>query len=196
MARKLILYHFEGCYYCDRVQGKLAELGLLIEQRNIRRDPEHRAELIANTGRARVPVLRIEEAGEPVRWMPESRRIVAFLEQAYGDSEAPETPVCSSTVPRIGAWLGWSLMVVGLLVSGDGLRDGLWAAGCGVMALRSGWMARSSGMALHWIIALALGLSALSIALAGLGVAFIPFWYLVYGLVAALLLWAARRARR
>jgi len=78
----LALYHFEGCPYCSRVQSALARLGVEVEQRDIQRDPARRAELVAATGKATVPCLRIAEA-ESARWLHESADIVRFLETRF-----------------------------------------------------------------------------------------------------------------
>lgn len=80
---KLTLYHSPSCCYCDRVQRAVAELGIDVEMVNVGQRPEGRAELVKATGRATVPVLRIDE-GEQVRWMPESRDIVDYLYQRAG----------------------------------------------------------------------------------------------------------------
>jgi glutathione S-transferase len=76
------LYHFEGCPFCSRVRSALGRLGLAVELRDIQRDPGRRAELVAATGRATVPCLRIEEGGA-ARWMHESADIVRWLESRY-----------------------------------------------------------------------------------------------------------------
>jgi glutathione S-transferase len=78
----LSLYVFEGCPWCTRVRAALDRLGLEIEVRDVHADPPRRAELVAATGRATVPCLRIEEGAAP-RWMHESADIIRWLEQRY-----------------------------------------------------------------------------------------------------------------
>ncbi len=78
----LALYQFEGCPYCSRVRSALGRLGIEIELRDIRTDPARRAELVAATGRATVPCLRIEEGGA-ARWMHESADIVRWFESRF-----------------------------------------------------------------------------------------------------------------
>jgi glutathione S-transferase len=82
--QNLSLYHFDACPYCQRVRDALRRLDLQIELRDIRESAERLAELRAATGRQTVPVLRIEEEGGQVRWMPESLDIVAYLEKHFG----------------------------------------------------------------------------------------------------------------
>lgn len=107
---KLTLYHFRGCPYCAKVQRALAALGLDIEQRDVRFDPEAQAALLEARGRGTVPVLRVEEEDSD-RWMPESDDIVRYLFERYGDGRAPPwwvrvNPVTVGLVlAAIVAWL-------------------------------------------------------------------------------------------
>jgi glutathione S-transferase len=78
---QLSLYEFEACPFCQRVLAAMRRLGLDIELRDIRVQPKYREELLAATGRATVPCLRIEEGPGKLRWMHESADIIKFLEQ-------------------------------------------------------------------------------------------------------------------
>lgn len=80
----LILYHFPACPYCQLVQRTLDELGLEIEQRNIRLEPTYAEELRRARGRITVPVLRILADDGSERWMPESADIVRYLQDRFG----------------------------------------------------------------------------------------------------------------
>jgi glutaredoxin len=79
---ELILYHAPGCPYCVRVDRVLEELGLEIEHRDVRSQPEHREELRAARGRTTVPVLYIRD-GQGERWMPESLDIIRYLRERF-----------------------------------------------------------------------------------------------------------------
>jgi glutaredoxin len=94
-ADDLALYMFPTCPYCRRVMSTLDALGVEVEYRNIRQNPEYREELIEARGRKTVPVLRIasSEAGEPDEWMPESRDIEQYLADRFGDGEVPSRPL-------------------------------------------------------------------------------------------------------
>ena len=81
---KLALYHFDSCPFCRMVRSAVDELGIDVEFRNIMESAEHRDDLIAARGRATVPVLRITSPNGVDRWMPESRDIVRYLQDAYG----------------------------------------------------------------------------------------------------------------
>ena len=80
---KLALYHVPSCSYCGRVQRTVEEFDVDVELVNIGQRPDARRALVEATGRATVPVLRIEEGGQ-VRWMPESSCIVDYLYQRAG----------------------------------------------------------------------------------------------------------------
>ena len=77
---KLALYHFDGCPFCIRVRMAIDDLGVDIELRNTLENPEYGAEVVANTGRRTVPVLRIEDETGDVTWMPESADIIRYLQ--------------------------------------------------------------------------------------------------------------------
>jgi glutaredoxin len=94
-ADDLALYMFPTCPYCRRVMSTLDALGVEVEYRNIRQDPEYREELIEARGQKTVPVLRIasSEAGGTDEWMPESRDIEQYLANRFGDGEVPSRPL-------------------------------------------------------------------------------------------------------
>lgn len=77
---KLSLYHFQGCPFCSMVSSAINKFGLQVESRDIMQSNEYREQLVAARGRATVPVLRIDSPDGGVRWMPESRDIVRYLE--------------------------------------------------------------------------------------------------------------------
>jgi glutaredoxin len=80
----LALYYFASCPFCRLVLTALKGLDVDVELRNIHETDQYREELVAARGRATVPVLRIESPDGSVRWMPESRDIVRYLETTYG----------------------------------------------------------------------------------------------------------------
>lgn len=58
--RELLLYKFDACPFCYRVQRDITSLGLDIPMKDTRRDPDARAELRERTGRTQVPCLFID----------------------------------------------------------------------------------------------------------------------------------------
>jgi glutaredoxin len=77
---KLALYHSHSCPFCALVSSAIDRLGLDVELREIFEEPRYREQLVAERGRATVPVLRITSPDGEERWMPESRDIVRYLE--------------------------------------------------------------------------------------------------------------------
>ncbi len=80
----LALYHFNGCPFCSMVRRAIDSLDIEVELRDIHQDMQHRDDLIEARGRATVPVLRITSSEGEIRWMPESRDIVRYLQETYG----------------------------------------------------------------------------------------------------------------
>ena len=76
----LILYKFDACPYCKRVQRKITELNISdeIEMRDTRTEPIWRQDLQEQTGRTQVPCLFID--GEP---MFESLDIIDYLQMQF-----------------------------------------------------------------------------------------------------------------
>lgn len=79
----LALYYFPSCPFCRRVLAALDGLDVDVELRNINEIEQFRDELVAARGRATVPVLRIGSPDGEVRWMPESRDIIKYLQSTY-----------------------------------------------------------------------------------------------------------------
>ncbi len=80
----LSLYHYRGCYYCERVRRSMKALGISLEERDVVGDREHMQELVEARGRRTVPVLRIEHPEGGSTWLPESKDIVRYLEANFG----------------------------------------------------------------------------------------------------------------
>lgn len=82
--KKLELYYFPECPYCQIVLSALKETGLenKVTYYNTNKEPERRAKLIQDTGRGTVPCLYID--GVP---MHESRDIAVWLHQ-YAKEES------------------------------------------------------------------------------------------------------------
>jgi len=83
-APELSLYQTAFCPYCERVRSALRKLGVTLTLRDLDERSSWRQELVAATGRATVPCLRIEHADGKVEWMHESADIIAYLEARFG----------------------------------------------------------------------------------------------------------------
>jgi glutaredoxin len=88
----LSLYQFFACPFCTKTRRAIHALNVVVEPRDINKNPEHRHALEEGGGRVKVPCLRIEENGE-VRWMYESNEIVRFLESRVRGSVSTQSNV-------------------------------------------------------------------------------------------------------
>lgn len=181
MIDGLSLYAFPSCPYCRRVLRALEALDVEVELRDIHRDPERRRELVEATGRSTVPVLRIED-GDGVRWLPESRDIVAYLHGRFGDGAPP--PSLWARYDGVLRLVMWALLLAGAVFSDA--HDALWLSACALGAARAFSTARRCGGVYSWGIGAVFALGALSIGLNMAGLPSPPWWYAAYALVAAL----------
>ena len=79
----LSLYVIPTCPFCRLVINTIDRLHVDIEIRDITSNKHHYQELLAARQRGTVPVLHIVSPDLSVRWMPESRDIVQYLESMY-----------------------------------------------------------------------------------------------------------------
>ena len=77
---QLALYITPLCGFCHYVMSTIQELGLEVDIRDITANRNYLEELYHARQRLTVPVLRIT-TDESDDWMPESRDIVAYLQQ-------------------------------------------------------------------------------------------------------------------
>ena len=82
----LALYQFYACPFCIITRRTLRRLGLNIELRDAQNDPQWAQELIEQGGKHQVPCLRISNENGNVEWLYESKDIMNYLEQQYGDT--------------------------------------------------------------------------------------------------------------
>jgi len=81
----LALYQFYTYPFCIITRRTLRRLDLNIELRDAQNDPQWAQELIEQGGKHQVPCLRISKENGDVEWLYESKDIMNYLEQQYGD---------------------------------------------------------------------------------------------------------------
>ena len=81
---ELVLYEQRGCPFCIRVKRKLDELGLDYESVFVPFSHRKRTEVKRISGQTGVPVL--VDPAHGVEGMAESRDIVRYLDETYGDA--------------------------------------------------------------------------------------------------------------
>lgn len=74
--RKLILYHFESCPFCQKVRIFMKNNNIVLEEKDILLNSSYREELIKIGGKSQVPCLVINEKA-----LYESNDIIDWLEE-------------------------------------------------------------------------------------------------------------------
>ena len=82
----MALYQFKMCPFCVKTRRTIQRLGLNIEIRDAKNDPQWNKELIEQGGRYQVPCLRLEKSDGMVEWMYESDSINAYLSRHFNRS--------------------------------------------------------------------------------------------------------------
>jgi len=77
------LYHFRQCPFCVKTRRTIRRLGLNIETRDARNDPQWNRELINQGGKYQVPCLRIVNDDNSVEWMYDANTIIQYLDQRF-----------------------------------------------------------------------------------------------------------------
>lgn len=78
------LYQFNQCPFCIKTRRTIHRLGLNIETRDARNDPNWNQELISEGGKYQVPCLRIVKDDGSIEWMYESTIINRYLDERFG----------------------------------------------------------------------------------------------------------------
>ena len=78
------LYQFRQCPFCIKTRRTIHQLGLNIELRDARNDPQWNRELISEGGRYQVPCLRLSNDDGSVEWIYESNDINQYLHKRFG----------------------------------------------------------------------------------------------------------------
>ena len=84
---KMSMYQFKTCPFCVKVRHELKRQALNVELRDAENDAGHKAALVNEGGRHKVPCLRIEKADDSVQWLYESTDIIAYLKKLVSDVE-------------------------------------------------------------------------------------------------------------
>ncbi len=79
----MAIYQYAACPFCVKTRRAIRRLGLNIELRDAKNDPEYRQELEQQGGKQQVPCLRIEAEDGSVTWLYESSEIIAYLQKRF-----------------------------------------------------------------------------------------------------------------
>jgi glutaredoxin len=78
------IYHFKQCPFCVKTRRSIRRLGLNIETRDARNDPQWNSELINEGGKYQVPCLRLSKEDGSKEWMYGSDNIIQYLDKRFG----------------------------------------------------------------------------------------------------------------
>jgi glutaredoxin len=81
---RMKLYHFRLCPFCVKTRRTIRRLGLNIETRDARYNPQWNRELIDQGGRYQVPCLRHFEDDGSEQWMYGADKIIQYLDRRFG----------------------------------------------------------------------------------------------------------------
>ena len=83
-AAKMTLYQFHGCPFCIKVRRTLHILNVPVALIDAK-DPTNEKVLIEQGGKRQVPCLRIADDSGQVTWMYESKQIIDYLNNRFGN---------------------------------------------------------------------------------------------------------------
>jgi glutaredoxin len=78
------LYQFKQCPFCVKTRRTMRRLGLNIETRDARNDPQWNSELVNQGGKYQVPCLRLVKDDGSMEWMYGSDDIIRYLDKRFG----------------------------------------------------------------------------------------------------------------
>jgi glutaredoxin len=78
------IYQFRQCPFCVKTRRNIRRLGLNIETRDARNDPQWNSELINEGGKYQVPCLRLLKDDGSTEWMYGSSNIIEYLGKRFG----------------------------------------------------------------------------------------------------------------
>ncbi len=84
-SRNLTLYQYKACPFCVKVRRSLKRLSLPVETRDPKRNADAKKELIAGSGKLKVPCLKIDEGEGGIQWMFDSKDIINYLERRFAE---------------------------------------------------------------------------------------------------------------
>lgn len=86
----MALYQFKACPFCVKTRRAMRRMGLNIETRDAKHDPQWRTQLEQQGGKIQVPCLTLPQADGGTEWLFESTDIIARLEHHLAEVESAE----------------------------------------------------------------------------------------------------------
>lgn len=85
-CQSLALYQFKTCPFCIKVRQEMRRLSLNMTHLDAQAEGPHRARLLQEGGKAKVPCLQVTDAAGQSQWIYESADIVAYLRGRFAAS--------------------------------------------------------------------------------------------------------------
>ena len=79
----VVLYGYDSCPYCFRVNREVERLALNIISKDIKRCESFRYELLSQSGKAQVPCLRVPQKDGRDQWFFEPDAIINWFQQRF-----------------------------------------------------------------------------------------------------------------
>lgn len=85
-TKELTLYQYKACPFCVKVRRTIKRQSLTIETLDAKRSEEAKQELLSGGGKLKVPCLKIAYSCGQEKWMYESKEIIRYLEDRFGEA--------------------------------------------------------------------------------------------------------------
>jgi glutaredoxin len=85
-CQSLAFYQFKTCPFCIKVRQEMRRLSLNMAHLDAQAEGPHRARLLQEGGKAKVPCLQVTDAAGQSQWIYESADIVAYLRGRFAAS--------------------------------------------------------------------------------------------------------------
>lgn len=85
-CQSLALYQFKTCPFCMKVRQEMRRLSLPIQRLDAQKDAKNRAELLAESGKTKVPCLKITDQAGNSQWMTDSGAIISYLRGRFANA--------------------------------------------------------------------------------------------------------------
>lgn len=99
----MVIYGYDSCPYCFKVNREIERLALRIQAKDIKRCETYRYELLTDGGKAQVPCLKFLNKDGKEKWLYESDAIVGFLKERFDPmtTKAPKGGVSQNETQRV-----------------------------------------------------------------------------------------------
>ncbi len=84
-CESLVFYHYKTCPFCMKVRREMRRLSLPIQHLDAQPEGRNREALKQGGGLAKVPCLKVTDAGGSSHWLYDSDKIMVYLRDRFSD---------------------------------------------------------------------------------------------------------------